>query len=220
MKQMVALVFGQSNAANHGNRRGEAPPAVNVFHNGDCHPAIDPLPGGSGTGGSVWTRLGCLLIGACVFESITFVPVAIGGAAVRDWAPGGACNPLLLDTLESMRQKSITPTHLFWHQGERDTFLGTSKRGYKQAFLLMLEDIRTRQVDAPVYVSTATYRFGVINQEVRAAQREVIDIPRGILAGPDSDVLGSEYRYDDCHFTSAGLDAFADLWMKCLISAK
>jgi hypothetical protein len=213
---MVALVFGQSNAANHGAERGRAPDAVRVFHQGRFHPAHDPLPGASGEEGSVWSRLGRRLIESGAFERVTFVPLALGGAAVGDFAPGGTLHAQLLGVLGSARASGLVFTHLLWHQGERDTLLGTGAQSYRTAFLAMLAGIRAAGVEAPVYVSRATYRFAEMNAGVWAAQRDLANEEEGIFAGPDTDALGRAYRRDDVHFSGAGLEAFADLWMEAL----
>jgi hypothetical protein len=215
---MVALVFGQSNAANHGAERGCAPDTVRVFYNGSFYPAHDPLPGASGDEGSVWSRLGRRLIDSGAFEGVTFVPMALGGAAVADFAPEGKLHAQLLGVLESARAAGLVFTHLLWHQGERDTLLETGGESYRTAFLGMLAGIRAAGVDAPVHVSRATYRFGVLNVEVQAAQRDLVNEDAGILAGPDTDALGQAYRRDDVHFSGPGLEAFADLWMETLLA--
>jgi hypothetical protein len=48
-----------------------------------CFHASDPLPGASGTGSSVWSRLGDLLIEQEVFPCALFVPLPFGGIHCR-----------------------------------------------------------------------------------------------------------------------------------------
>ena len=56
-RPLVVLVIGQSNAANHGVlAQGAAQPVVLVAE-GQCILAVDPLPGGTGRGASIWQRL-------------------------------------------------------------------------------------------------------------------------------------------------------------------
>jgi hypothetical protein len=38
----------------------------------------------------------------------------------------------------------------------------------------------------------------------------------GIFAGPDTDLLGYAYRYDGCHFSTEGLEAYADAWLTAI----
>ena len=77
---MVALVFGQSNAANWGQGRRTAGANVQVFYKGRFYRASDPIKGADGEGGSVWTRLGDKLIAAKLYDKVIFVPVARGGS--------------------------------------------------------------------------------------------------------------------------------------------
>lgn len=88
---------------------------------------------------------------------------------------------------------------------------------YQEIFLAMLASIRSEGVDAPIYVSVATrcHQRGP-NEVVRQAQRELVESARNIHAGPDTDTLGRRYRYDGCHFSTAGLERFAELWLRAL----
>ena len=62
----VIFSFGQSNAANSGEGCYVATNRVNVFNVFDMkyYRAVDPLPGASNNGASVWGRLGDKLISA------------------------------------------------------------------------------------------------------------------------------------------------------------
>src|SRR5215203_6355453 len=59
---MIALTFGQSNAANRGQKKYTCHnKKVLVFNDGKLYRARDPLPGATGPGGSVWSLLGDML---------------------------------------------------------------------------------------------------------------------------------------------------------------
>jgi hypothetical protein len=92
---------------------------------------------------------------------------------------------------------------------------------YKALFLAMLARIRDFGVTAPVYVARASFcangEHPYRNHEaVRAAQRGLVSLSRGIRPGPDTDTLGTLDRYDGCHFSAAGLDRHAELWLTVL----
>jgi Carbohydrate esterase, sialic acid-specific acetylesterase len=217
---MVALVFGQSNAANFGESRHTSDMHVFAFHEGRWYqPATDPLPGANGEGGSVWTRLGDRLITQKVYAGVVFVPVAIGGTEIARWAPGGDLHPLLLKTIDDATKSGLKFTHLLWHQGESDAVLGTSRADYEARFLAMLASIRAHGVAAPVFVAVAT-RCGQYppNWSIELAQRELVNPDLGIYAGPNTDWLGPEYRHDGCHLSNQGLDLHADMWVNLLKS--
>ena len=219
---MVALAMGQSNAANHGQTQYESKQAVFNFYDGKCTRARDPLQGASGAGGSVWTRLGDRLIQQGLYDIVLLVPVAEGGSKIARWAPGGDLNPRIGAAIDALEQQGLRPTHIFWHQGESDGVHFTPGREYRRSFLAMLEDIRERGVDAPIYVAVATIcGRGSISHEIRRVQKELADASRDILPGPDTDQInGDGDRYDNCHFTQQGLDKHADLWLEAIMNSK
>jgi len=51
---------------------------------------------------------------------------------------------------------------------------------------------------------------------IQQAQRELVDSQNGIFAGPNTDDLGESSRFDQCHFSSKGLDEAARLWHQAL----
>ena len=211
---MVALVFGQSNAANFGEERHVAGPNVFNLYKGRLYRARDPLRGANGEGGSVWTRLADRLIAEGLFDSVILVPAAIGGTEIARWTPDGELHPLILRAIEDVQRRRLKFTHLLWHQGESDAVLFTSRADYRQRFLAMLASIREHGVDAPVFVATAT-RCGQypVNPDIQQAQRELVDFTLGILPGPNTDLLDETFRYDTCHFSKEGLDAHALMWL-------
>lgn len=60
----------------------------------------------------------------------------------------------------------------------------------------------------------ASYRFGAINREVRDVQQALPETTAGSVPGRDTETLGPELRYDDCHFDSRGQEAFAALLLE------
>lgn len=212
---MVALVFGQSNAANSGETRYSSKERVYNFYGGKLYRARDPLLGATGRGGSVWTRLGDRLIAAGHYDAVVFIPLGVGGSALARWTVGGDLHAGVLRAVREVQARGLTLTHLLWHQGESDT--GTTAEAYKAMFLAMLASIRNEGVDAPIYVSVTTrcHQQGP-NEAVRRAQRDLANPLHNIYAGPDTDILGAHYRYDDCHFSTAGLGRFAELWLNAL----
>ena len=213
---MVALVLGQSNAANHGETRASVPENVYSFYHGQCYRAQDPLPGASGSGGSVWTRLGPKIVKARWYDAVLFVPLGVESTAVAQWAQPGPLQQMLALSIDSLRQHGLVITHVLWHQGEADAKKRTSQADYRQRFLEMLGGIRSRGVAAPVYVSIATRCGATSSEAIRRAQRALVDPAHGIEQGPDTDVLGDEYRLQGCHFSERGLARVAELWFERL----
>jgi hypothetical protein len=84
----------------------------------------------------------------------------------------------------------------------------------------MLAAIRNFGVSAPVYVARATRCAKVRpSEELQNAQGALVNPTKGVLAGPDLDILGFADRYDGCHFSTEGLERAADLWLAALKAA-
>jgi hypothetical protein len=212
-KRMVALAFGQSNSANHGETRYTPSASVYNFYSGHLYQAQDPLFGATGDMGSVWSRLGDRLITDQTHDAVVFISIGVANTAVADWAPGGAYHPRLLNAIQSAQQQGLTITHILWHQGERDASDGTSTADYRTRFLAMLSAIRQQGVSAPIYVAIAS-RCGLSagDPDIQQAQQELVDRAQKIYTGANTDTLDGSHRYDLCHFTTAGLDKHAELW--------
>jgi len=216
-RTMVALVFGQSNAANAGETAGGAHQGVFELYGGRLYRARDPLLGAEGDGGSVWLRLGEKAVTSGEFEAVVLVSFAVGATGIARWAPGGSLHQVLLERIDQALGTGLRFTHLLWHQGEADAESGTSETDYREKFLAMLAAIRARGVDAPIYVAVAS-RCGRIRgaAPIRSAQSALRNPASRILAGPDTDQLGPADRYNGCHFSTEGLDKAATLWWEAI----
>lgn len=224
-KTTVILTFGQSNAANAGAqcyvpRRSVY--AYNVFDM-NYYRAIDPLPGATNDGGSVWGRLGDKLIEAGLFQSVLFVPIAVGGSYIKDWTPrDGYCYRRLLLTLSRLKRTGIRPDMLCWQHGEADANLVmTSSEEYQARFRRLLTEVRLAGVEAPVYIAVASHCANgphpcQNHEQIRRAQRQLVSLP-DVLPGPDTDQFTGDFRHDGCHFSEKGLDAVAQAWLECIM---
>lgn len=216
-RTMVALVFGQSNAANFGETRRVAGPNVLNLRNGLLTRARDPLRGANGQGGSVWTRLGDKVIAAGMYDRVILVPAAIGATEIAEWVPGMPLHEHILSAIRDAQKRGLAFTHLLWHQGESDAFLKIGYADYQLRFRNMLRSIREHGVGAPVFVSVAT-RCGQypVSEEIQGAQMNLVNHDAAIWAGPNTDALDGAFRHDGCHFSAAGLDRAADLWLEAI----
>lgn len=227
----IFFVLGQSNAANAGAVRYRSRRAVYSWNFLDmrCHPAADPLPGGGGFGGSVWSRLGDRLIDEGLFDRVLFVPVALGGTHIVEWLPGATCYRRVALAFARLRRALGRPdlpfTAAFWVQGESDADATQMPAETYRAYLNdIITGLREEGVSAPVFValSTRTTASPGTNRNctaIRSAQTAVVDEAAGIFTGPDTDGLIGEDRFEDCHFSGTGLEKCADLWHACLQTA-
>lgn len=225
-KTMVALVFGQSNAANNG-KVPYTPHNTSVlnYYDGKLYVAKDPLFGNTSIGGSVWTHLGDMLIDRGLYDKVIFIPIAIGGSAIERWVSGDGSQKLQ-KTLQQLADQHIQVTHILWHQGETDNLLNTPTAKYKDQLATILENVRKTQ-PADFYVSLASYHPGAITKPlgvdtvIRDGQKEFINENKGVFLGPDTDTLiYAIHRYDSVHFSDFGMKAYAELWFQALKEKK
>lgn len=212
----VILTLGQSNAANY----GQGPyPIKHTFYElkGEkISVAQDPLTGADGSGTSVWTRLGDLLIERQVFKNVVFIPIAIGSTEIACWTSGD-CNKKLTEVLKSLNKLNIKVNYIIWHQGESDNLKNTSFEEYKNSLTLIKNQIFENMGNTPFIVSIASYHPEMIgkkhqgrDESIRKAQQAFITENENIIKGPDTDQYDKVYhRHDGVHFSRQGLDIFA-----------
>jgi hypothetical protein len=212
----VLLVVGQSNASNTLDATITPPQGVGNFNmnNGKCYGAEEPLLGTTNLGGNFATRLASRLIERGDYAAVMLAPIAVGGTYIEEWAVGGRLNGRIVLAVERMQAAGLTATHVLWHQGEGNRT--DSERHYKEKFLTVLKTIRDAGVNAPIFIAQTSICRSDKGEGVRAAQRNLVDPTAKIFAGPDTDELGNEFRYDACHFNSEGGEHHAELWYKAL----
>lgn len=222
---VVLLVMGQSNAANAGKVLYTAH-CNNTFnfYGGSLYALNDPLKGANGTGGSVWGRLADKLIERNFAATVIVVPCAIGGTKIEQWVPGGEYNHLISETIQYLNSAGLKPTHVLWHQGESNHVAfsnGLSAQqnadNYTANFDLLVNYLRAQGIAAPIYPAITTICMGAPDAALENAQRNLANAGRQIFNGPNTDTLGSEFRYDNCHFNEAGLNQHADRWADILM---
>lgn len=223
----VLLVLGQSNAANFGKTlyTSYCPQTIN-FYQGNYYPLADPLKGANGSAGSVWSRLGDLLIQEGFAHVVIIAPAAIGGTTIQQWKPGGEFNHQITETITSLQSKGLTITHVLWHQGESNNTVlyplvsaVENAQQYRTDFLELVAQLRSLGVDAPIFPAITTKCATItIDEELENIQRKLANDSLGIFNGPNTDLLGSEFRYDDCHFNDNGLHVHALIWASILLS--
>jgi hypothetical protein len=222
----VLLLIGQSNAANTGGQRHASAHGDKVlnYFSGKCFIAASPLLGASDKRGDAWTLLGNKLVDSGLADRVILVSAAVGGTLISRWKAGGDLNRMLLEVIDEVSPR-LRITHVLWHQGEEDFLAATSQSDYSGMFHSMVESIRSRGIDAPVFPSIAT-KCGIhpgwnLENPVANAQRALADPRKNIYPGIDTDrLLGSDDRYDDCHLAASGQEKFADAWAALLKSRR
>ena len=216
-RRLVILVAGQSNAANYGTTPRAAGGKVYAFAQGKLYAATDPLPGGDGAGGSIWSRLGARLILTGDYDAVIFAVVAEGSTRATDWMEGGRCHPRLITTLQELAAARLPPDYFLWLQGESEGWSPASTGPAYRDALGQLHGAVRAHFPRVIFVAAQSTVGGSTpaNEQIRLAQAAAANLP-GALAGPDLDRLGRDDRRDGVHFNDRGLAAAAGLWLEAL----
>ncbi len=212
----IWLALGQSNAGNAATRKSVGHPGVMVFDGRRCLSARDPLPGSRANGGTVWTPLANRWIETGRAKRVLIVMRAEGATHVADWAPGGRLNWRIRNALNDLGARGLGPSRVLWHQGEADAISGTDGAAYLGSLLSLIDDLRQRDVTAPIYVSRVGHCDDADSPDIRMAQMRAGWLRANVRPGPDTDVIGPELRHEKCHFADAGLRMAVDLWFQAL----
>jgi hypothetical protein len=217
----VILAIGASNIANEGDPDGMFVPLQGVhnfnFIDGRCYVAKDPLLGATRDRSNLLTRLGDLLVRRGIYDHVLLVPIAYGGTFAAEWAPRGRMHPRLQRALKMLAGHRIALTHVLWQEGEAEAAVrDADPKIWIVHFNAVVDTIRAAAPDTPIYVAQCTICRNAPNDVIRITQRTVVDPRRKIFAGPDLDIIGMEDRWDECHFSTTGLDRAAELWLTAI----
>jgi hypothetical protein len=217
----IYITCGQSNSANHGAPAGtvtdDRVSAWN-YSGGAWTKAADPMPGASGSGGSVWPRLGDLLA-ARENVPIAFACLGQGSTTVEQWTPGNTHYPKVKTAVQAFPVNGFRA--VLWHQGESDSLASTTPANYQSRMQSIVSQSRT---DAgwmvPWYLAEVGFHPGstLIQEEpVVAGQRRVIHADAQVFPGPVTDDFHLEGKLSDSvHFNAAGLADHAAQWAEVL----
>ena len=221
-RTMVALVFGQSQAANQVQERFIGGKGVFNYLRGHCYQALDPLLGTGGDKGNVWTLVGTELVAQKQFDAVVLVTIAIGGTSIAQWAPGGRLHEHLMDAVTAIAP--VFPfTHVFIAQGETDFLSQTPPDDYFRNFSALIASLRHSGVAAPIFVAIesgfcdAAATPAKPDNAVAEAQKRVISTQENVYFGADMDALDAPSdRYDGCHMTGSGARKLAKSWTRAI----
>ncbi len=212
---LVLLVLGQSNAGNHGTRYSTGPHVLKVVTDqGGCFHTREPLPGATGLGGSIWSRLPSQMQAAGLTRPVVLGVLAVDATSMREWsAPDSPLAALMEATARNLIQQGLPPDLVLWQHGETDAKLGTPPAQYTQGLRALAGRLRAAGVQAPWMVAQSTVCKGPAATDLHAELARLVATEPGFLSGANTDSFaGNRHRRDGCHFSEAGLDAAAHLW--------
>lgn len=212
---LTILTVGQSNAANSGDSRLNQVDYVynyNILDN-KCYFASDPLLGATGSGGSVWSRLGREMISHGLATKVLFVPIAVSGSSITEWQPDRQhLFPRIKMALTELKKQGINITYIIWQQGESDQSMSTEQ--YYNALNHLISSIEALSYKSYFFLADSTYCQGKYSEAIRLANRQLIEHNKHVFLGPDIDQYHAKvYRYDDCHLSTIGMDVVANAWL-------
>ena len=209
---LVFVIFGQSNAANHGAARLSAPEGVFDFYDGRCFTGDDPQFLATGKGGSPWPAFAEAMRARGIEQPILIANVAVGNTRLDQWIPGAEHANSLRQTTGALHKRAYAVDAFLFFQGEADR--ETSYEEYKTNLGKLTAFVDNLAADAPLLVSD-TSLCGVETMPATQLSRARSDKAAeadNLFLGPDTDALGFEYRSDGCHFNEAGQRTLGALW--------
>lgn len=208
----VWFVAGQSQAAGAAERPPAMPSGVVVqYHAGRCWDLALPVLGASSLPADE-PHFNPFVHAAMGYSERTGRAVivrffAVGGQSVRRWSEGDL-GGLMAEEMADLSR--LGPVDRFmWQQGETDALSGMTSHEYAAHLGAVLDLIRSTGFSGRIHVARSSRCYDLDrDNEVGRAQE--------IFEGPDTDVLGPEYRHDKCHFNGAGVLAFSRAWVSHL----
>lgn len=216
---LVLLSLGQSNAGNHGSGPEPTEGSIKLIADGKCVLAGDPLPGATGTGGSIWRHLPGLLAQEPGVPPVVLSVLAVDATTIADWtAPESPLTDRLRSHIASMKRQGLPPDLVLWQQGEADARAGTTERNYAAALKRLADNLNKAGSDAPIVLARSTICLSVRDTGIRTAIEKTVASDHRFRLGPDTDTLiGNAYR-NGCHLTTSGLQSAARMWTDYILA--
>lgn len=201
-----------------GERASSPQTPVTLIADGKCVMATDPLPGSTGRGGSIWSRLPHYLSAHNLQRPLVLSVMGVDATSIADWT--NSQSPLqqrLMNHIMSMKAQGLLPTVILWQQGEADAKMGTVGATYGAGLTNLAEALMQAGADVPIITALSTVCRSLPSANIRAAITTQATQDKRFKVGPDTDTLNdATLRVDGCHFSAVGLDQAARLWVNKL----
>ena len=217
-RPLVLLALGQSNAGNHGSGPDPAGESVNLIVDGKCVRSSDPLPGATGRGGSIWSRLPGLLVGKKRNRQVVLSVLAVDATSIVDWTdPQRPLKSLLTDRIASLVKLGLPPSLILWQQGEADARDETTENDYVTGLTKLSAIVDEAGVNAPILLARSTLCKSAPEENIRNAIAKIVAKDSRFRLGPDTDALSGDNYRTGCHLKMAGLEGAARMWASSIL---
>ena len=210
----VVLAMGQSSAGNHGLSDPLHPASIPMVSLEGCLWAREPLPGATGRGGSVWSRLPAELASRKVLPPVLMSVLAVESSSIAEWTrPESPLRARLLQHLDRMKRLGRLPTLILWDQGAADVRDRTSSQDYRAGLLALADTVQSQAGPVRILLAPTTRCRSEASPALHKTVAQLVATDRRFGKGPLLDqALSADMRYDDCHLNVAGLGRAATLW--------
>lgn len=197
------------------------------IYDGGCYVYRDPPLGTScvmpapGPGCPIG-RIGDKILAQNKAERVITVPICIGGTSIAQWLSDPAIAPRIGVAGRRLAAAGLlsSVTAICWQQGESDQYFGTTQADYASRLAALIAAFRSAGFACPILIAQTTWFGGTTSAAIRTAQAAAVNNATGIYAGPDTDTLTATSRQaDNTHWTDAGSDSLASLWVDALTAA-
>ena len=159
---------------------------------------------------------------------VLFLGAALGGSSSTEWQQGAignlgtTTNSAVYRRLGEALLHYVTRTGaraVLWHQGETDTYNGTSYQTYYNNLNTVLQKSRQQLGASPIawMISRVSYNSSQTSPAVISAQNQLITGLSNVFPGPASDsIVGPDNRPDNIHMKGPGLVRFINSWDQAL----
>ena len=233
-RRLILIADGQSNFAQYFDSVYTITKLWKQFeflsYDGTLRHLKEPIfgPGSGQLVGSLHSKLGEDLIDAGLADYVIWVPVAIGGTNIYQWASKGEYTHNLISAVNRLKYLGLEPSAILTMRGETDCFAGTSQVDYYNRALEQMNTIRALGCTCPWFIARETYfktgGVATVSAPVIAAQNQLIASATNVYAGPELDDLGDPYRFeitnsggDITHFNGGlGRNTVSSRWVTAL----
>lgn len=221
-RQAVIIILGDTAIARNTEQMATAQPTVFSRNpiNGLCYPAGKQLTGIASDEASPWIRMANLLLRKERRERVLLVPLLTQHSPIDKWRPPhGSIFQRLADLISALQAMNISIDAIIWQHGLKNEPAISAPSLYEEVFDAMLNQLRTMNIQAPLFVALTGSCPGAAGGPVRSAQTAVIDSQSNVFSGPDLVSFDSTYFHEaGCALNQMGLERYAQAWAETLRS--